>query len=130
MVVNALVADGWTITHDPLRIGYGGQNLSVDLGAERDLIAAEKEGRKIAVEIKSFLGRSVIRDLQEAIGQYNLYRDILEETHPGWPLYLAVTGEIYESMFAEKYGRFVIKPQRLKLIVSDPSQERIVEWIE
>jgi len=27
MVVTALLKDGWTITHDPLVISFGGQNL-------------------------------------------------------------------------------------------------------
>ena len=31
-VVNALKKVGWTITHDPLIIPFGGQNLFVDLG--------------------------------------------------------------------------------------------------
>ena len=128
-VVHALVADGWTITDDPLRIGYGGQDYYVDLGAARDTIAAEKGGQKIAVEIKSFLSPSVARDLQSAVGQYNLYRDVLTETDPARTLYLAVTAEVYDRLFAEKYGRFVIKCQRLKLIVIDHDQERIVEWI-
>lgn len=45
-VVNALIADGWEITHDPLSLSYGGKDLYVDLGAERATIAAEKEGQK------------------------------------------------------------------------------------
>jgi hypothetical protein len=62
-VKNALVKDGWTITDDPLRLKYKAVNLSVDLGAERTL-AAEREGEKIAVEIKSFLNASTINDLK------------------------------------------------------------------
>ena len=34
-VVVALIADGWTITHDPLTIKVGDRNLHIDLGAER-----------------------------------------------------------------------------------------------
>ena len=49
--------DGWKITHDPLSIQVGTVEMYVDLGAEK-LIAAEREGEKIAVEIKSFLERS------------------------------------------------------------------------
>jgi hypothetical protein len=56
-VRNALVNDGWVITHDPLRLRWGGKDLYVDLGAEQ-LLAAEKAGRRIAVEIKSFVGPS------------------------------------------------------------------------
>ena len=52
---NALIKAGWTITHDPYRILRGRQSLYIDLGAEKPL-AAEKDGRKIAVEVKSLLG--------------------------------------------------------------------------
>jgi hypothetical protein len=69
-VVRALVADGWTVTHDPLTLSFGGKDLFVDLGAERTTIAAERGGQRIAVEIQSFLGASSVRDLQEAVGQY------------------------------------------------------------
>jgi len=128
-VIKALVADGWTITDDPLRIGYGGQNYYVDLGATRDTLAAEKDGHKIAVEIKSFLSRSHTHDLHEAIGQYNLYRDVLQETDAERVLFLAVTERLYDKLFAEKYGQFVIRKQRLNLLVFNETEERIVQWL-
>lgn len=67
-VIQALTADGWTITHDPLTISYGGKDLFVDLAAERPAIAAEKEGKRIAVEISSFVNRSPVRDLRKVSG--------------------------------------------------------------
>src|SRR5262249_48866828 len=89
-VVRGLTADGWTITHDPLTISFGGKDLYVDLGAERATLAAEKGDRRIAVEIQSFLGRSPVRSLEEAVGPYEIYRALLEESDPGRVLYLAV----------------------------------------
>src|SRR5262249_61450392 len=77
VVVRALTADGWTITHDPYPLSFGGKDLFVDLGAEEPTLAAEKEGRRIAVEIQSFLGRSPVRSLEEAVGQYEVYRLLL-----------------------------------------------------
>ncbi|MBI2807952.1 MAG: hypothetical protein HYX68_23455 [Planctomycetes bacterium] len=59
-VKNALVKDGWTITHDPFHLPSAGKHLYVDLGAEQ-LLGAERAAEKIAVEIKSFLGSSVFR---------------------------------------------------------------------
>ncbi len=32
---NALIKDGWKITHDPLRLKWGVKDMYVDLGAER-----------------------------------------------------------------------------------------------
>jgi XisH protein len=59
--------DGWTITHNQLRLTVGMLKLQVDLGAEK-LIAAQKGNQKIAVEIKSFLRASKITDFYNAFG--------------------------------------------------------------
>jgi hypothetical protein len=129
-VVHALVNDGWAITHDPLRIAYGGTELYVDLGAERLAIAAERDGRKIAVEIQSFLGPSAVRDLEEAVGQYGVYRIVLAEMDPDRPLYLAVPQHIYDTVFNERFGQLIVSRLHLRLIVFDEEQERITLWIE
>jgi hypothetical protein len=55
-VKNALIKAAWTITDDPFRIFFGIRKVFVDLGAERNLLAAENGIEKIAVEIKSFVG--------------------------------------------------------------------------
>lgn len=82
LVSSALVADGWTITHDPLTLSFGGRDLFVDLGAERPAFADEKGGLKIAVKVQSFLENPPVRDLQEAVGQFDIYRAVLAETEP------------------------------------------------
>ena len=74
-VRNALLKDGWQITHDPLVLKWGWKDLFIDLGAER-LLAAEKDQQKIAVEIKSFTGPSDMADLERALGQYIVYHDV------------------------------------------------------
>ncbi len=43
--------------------------MYIDLGAEK-LLAAEKNGHKIAVEIKSFLGSSALSEFHLALGQF------------------------------------------------------------
>lgn len=130
IVVQALTLDGWTITDDPLRLKYGDRKLYVDLGAERETIAAEKKGEKIAAEIKSFLGNSVVDDLEGAVGQYNIYRAILEETDPNRLLYLAVPQRVWDELLNDKFGRLVIKSQQLFLIIFDDKTARIVRWIK
>ena len=59
-VKNALLKDGWTVTHDPYIIDYEDVTVYADLGAER-LIAAERGSQKIVVEIKSFIKQNTIR---------------------------------------------------------------------
>src|SRR5260370_40737702 len=96
-VKNALIKDGWTITADPYTIEYKEITPFADLGAERP-IAAERAGRKIVVEIKSFLNPSRIRDLELALGQYDLYRGYLELTAPEHELYLAVGSDVLSQL--------------------------------
>jgi len=57
---NALIKDGWKITHDPLKIRISeAVKLQIDLAAE-SAIAAERNAEKIAVEIKIFISDSDI----------------------------------------------------------------------
>lgn len=58
-VKTALQKDGWVITHDPYPVRYGTAEIYIDLAAE-EAIAAEKEDRIVAVEIKSFASPSTI----------------------------------------------------------------------
>jgi hypothetical protein len=68
-VKNALQKENWIITDDPLKVEVGGAKFEIDLGAER-LLAAERKGIKIAVEIKTFLSDSPITDYHSALGQF------------------------------------------------------------
>jgi hypothetical protein len=123
-----LIKDGWVITHDPLRLPWGKKDLYVDLGAEQ-LLAAEKWSRQIAVEIKSFLGKSEVEDLEKAVGQFVLYRAILAETEPGRTLFLAVPAHILEDVFDEPIGQILLKSQALHVFGFDLSEEVITRWI-
>lgn len=66
-VKQALIKDNWIITHDPFKLKIGRKNVYIDLGAER-LICAERGTRKIAIEVKSFIGPSDVTDLERALG--------------------------------------------------------------
>jgi hypothetical protein len=103
-VKNALIKDGWTITHAPLRLKWGNNLLYVDLGAEQ-LLTAKKEDRKIAIEVKSFVSYSNMADLENALGQYILYRNIIEELEPDRTPYLAVHEDVFATIFEESLGR-------------------------
>ena len=85
----ALIRDGWQISHDPYSLKIGKKDLFVDLGAEK-LITAEKGSIKIAVEIKSFVNPLEIQDLENALGQYILYQNVLQKIEPDRVLYLAI----------------------------------------
>ncbi|MGF2039469.1 MAG: element excision factor XisH family protein [Nostoc sp. CmiVER01] len=102
---------------------YGGDRLYVD-------IAAEKQGQKILVEVKSFIGRSFINDLEQAVGQYVVYRDIMLETALDFKLYLAITQGTYKSYFQRQLTQMIINRNQVKLLIVDAENELIVQWID
>ena len=124
----ALTKDGWTVTHEQMHLKWGAKDMYVDLGAEK-LMAAEKDGRKIGVEVKSFTGHSEMNDLEKAVGQYVVYHDVLKKTEPDRELYLAVPEEIFSDLFEEPIGKLLLDNERFRLIVFNPFGEEILKWI-
>ena len=127
-VKQALVKEGWTITHDPFPLSIGKRDAYVDLGAEK-IFAAEKENQKIAIEVKSFLSPSLLYDLYGALGQYLVYRDALHDFEPERILYLAIRRTVFRELTEEELGDLLIKRQHVKMIVFDQQDEEIVKWI-
>ena len=115
-VKSALMSDGWTITSDPLTIRIDKVKLEVDLAAEK-VIAAQKNGQRIAVEIKSFTKPSTINEFHAALGQFLNYRLALQITDPSRILYLAVPIDIFDTFFQERFIKIVILSYQLKLLI-------------
>lgn len=129
VVKSALEKQEWVITHDPLRFKYGNVSFQVDLGAQQ-LLGAERNGEKIAVEIKSFLNPSAITDFYAALGQFLSYRLALESVQPDRTLYLAIPTDVYETFFQYEFTQNAVQQYRVLLIVYDPTHEVIVKWIK
>lgn len=128
LVTSALTKDGWKITHDPFTIRVGKLDLQVDLGAER-LLAAEKGEEKIAVEIKSFIGKSLITEFHLAVGQFLNYRVAMKEQSPERILFLGILFDVWEEFFQSDLAQLSIREYSLKVIVIDPLKEEIIQWI-
>ncbi len=126
-VKQALLKDNWEITADPLIVKIDRVKLEIDLAADK-VFAAEKEGRKIAVEIKSFLNASAITDFHSALGQFLNYRLGLQMNQSDRDLYLAVPIDTFNSFFKERFSQEAVKIYQVKLLVYDPIQEVIIEW--
>ncbi|MCC5657348.1 XisH family protein [Nostoc sp. XA010] len=128
-VKKALIKDGWIITHDPFTIRISEAiKLQIDLAAE-NAIAAERNTEKIAVEIKSFIADSDISEFHTALGQYLNYCQALEEQEADRILYLAVPSETYQNFFQLPFVQRGLQRYQVKLIVYDPRQEEIRQWI-
>ncbi|NEQ65943.1 MAG: fatty-acid oxidation protein subunit alpha [Symploca sp. SIO2D2] len=127
-VKTGLIKDGWTITHDPLSLDFDNARIQIDLGGER-LLAAERNLEKIAVEVKSFLAPSTIYEFHLAIGQCFSYRIALRAQHPGRKLYLAIPLFTYQEFFRRPFAQQTIQESQTSLLVYEPNQEVIEQWI-
>jgi hypothetical protein len=123
-----LEKESWIITNDPLYLDFGGVEVYIDLAAEK-IIAAERDGAKIAVEVKSFIGSSAISEFHKALGQFINYKTALSQKQPERTMYLAVPIATYETFFKLELIQLVIKTQGIRLIVYNPSKQEIEQWI-
>ncbi|MGK7925394.1 MAG: XisH family protein [Spirulina sp.] len=128
-VKTALIKDGWTITADPYKIKFEDAELYADLAAEKP-IAAERNDQKIIVEIKSFINPSPMRDFENALGQYILYRNLLNLSESEYKIYLAVRDSVFDSLFQRKSIQSVVNLNQISLVVFNKEKEEITEWID
>ncbi len=127
-VKNSLTKDGWIILADSYFLQYEDAQLYADLLAEKTLLA-EQNNRRIVVEIKSFINPSPMRDFELALGQYILYRDILDLSKKYYELYLAVKDTVFDSFFQRKSIKEIVKRHQIKFIIFNNEKEEIILWI-
>lgn len=127
-VKSALIKDGWNILADPYRIRYKDLDLYADLAAERPF-AAERDGQKIVVEIKSFVGRSLVTDFHLAVGQYKVYQVLLKETASEYDLYLAIDDITYNNFFSRESINFLVRSSQVRFFVVNIDEQEVIQWI-
>lgn len=128
-VRNALEKDGWTITDDPFTVPTPDMDFYIDLGAEKAIIGAERDGEQIAVEVKSLRGSSYFYDFYQALGQFLIYRLAMnkKEMHSR-DLYLAIPSFAFEELrnveiFLDAWAFY-----RVHLLIFDENKETILLW--
>ena len=128
-VKEALIKDGWAVTHDGYRLGDEEVEYEEDLGAEK-LIAATKGKQKVLVEVKSFRGQSKTYEFHRALGQFNSYLTALEEQEPDRELFVAVPDIVYDSFFQKALIQKTVRRFQMKILVFDPVEKIILQWIK
>jgi hypothetical protein len=129
IVIEALQKDGWIITNDPLYLRLGDTTFEADLGAEK-MLGAEKNGERIAVEIKSFVAGSPVAEFQRAIGQLSMYKIALEKEKSDRQLYLAISNKIYKNFINHLYFSIMIKIHNISLLIFDHQKAEVIQWIK
>ena len=67
-------------------------------------------------------------DLENALGQYILYQNIIEELEPDRTLYLAVHEEIFLTVFEESLGQMLVRKNHINLLIFSRTEEVILTW--
>ncbi len=70
-----------------------------------------------------------MRDFEIALGQYILYRNLINLTEPEYQIYLAINESAYKNFFCRDSIQDVIKINQLFLIVVEIEKEEILQWI-
>ena len=126
-VKHSLLRDNWTITAEPYTIEYEEVRVFADLRAERTDSAQEQE--IVVIEIKSFLQPSFIHEFETALGQYQVYRALLNVVSPECTLYLALPASVHDDFFHQSAVRLLVETYNVSLLVVDTNLEVIVQWI-
>ncbi len=93
------------------------------------MLAADRDSEKIVVEVKSFTRASDMKDLEDALGQFVLYAQLLKRYAPERTLYLGVTEDVRKTVFEEEAGQILIEDGIIRLVTFNPVEEVIVRWI-
>ena len=125
----ALEREGWNVTNDPFFVKIGRKTAEIDLGAER-IILAERATEKIAVEVKSFVGTSIITEFYKALGQFLMYQRALQAAEPDRTLYLALPQGAYDELSGDVFDFPNFEDLRHRLIIYQPSENTTLTWIQ
>ena len=130
IVKEALIKEGWTITHDPYPLHSRKEGgLSTDIGAEK-VILAENDLKKIAVEVKSFVHMSLLHEFLKASGQYLSYSKIIIKNDPNRLLYVAMPTFVYYRIIKYGWVQEVMEELNMKVILYNTEKIIIEEWKE
>lgn len=127
-LVAALIADGWTITDDPYPLNVDGTVLYIDVGAERQLIGAQRGSERIAVEVKSFAGPSTVNEFEKSLGQYLLYLIALQEHEPSRTLFLALPLAFDRVLRNHRLFSLALQRHAINTVIFDEEQQVIYRW--
>jgi len=128
VVRDALRKDGWRITHTALQLKARAES-SAGEPWEGPWLIADKDERKVAVAVNSFVGHSSPEDLTQMWSQLALARPQLRAMNADRVVYLAVRQATYNACFGGTEGDLLLAKEHMQLLVFDPRAEVIVQWV-
>ena len=128
IMVRALQNDHWWPESKSPRLSVEDRTVIIDIRARRDDNGTNQQ--ILMVEVKCFPDEDTITtETYTALGQYIVYRGMLEALGDTTPLYLAVPESICQTVFDIVIMK-IVRDYQIKIIVVSLEQEKIVQWIE
>lgn len=123
IVIKALQKEGWAVISDQVTLRIGDRRLWIDL------MVQNYDESIILVEIKTYEDiNSPVDFLQKALGQYLMYRAILDSIGHDEKLYLAIPEQANIELFQSEIGHLMVETYQLNLMIYDIYNERISKW--
>lgn len=127
-VVRAFQKDGWWVVKSPLMIDVEDRRAYIDVLFSRGTNGTGEH--LLVVEIKCFGDDNTITtDIYTSLGQYQIYRLLLEKSRRNYPLYLSVPKHIFEQKF-DKIILELMATERINVVIVDIELEVIVGWMD
>ena len=127
-VVNALEKAGWDVEKAAYVIELDRIRVIPDIRA-RQINGQVDE--ILVVEVKCFPNEENYQDeLYRAIGQYLVYRTIMEMKAVPAKIYMAIPVFVYNRLFRRQVVAKTIQEAKIRLIVVDIEREEIVQWLD
>lgn len=125
-IVHALEKAGWIVSPVPFLLRLDRQHrLYIDIQARQ-----VNDSSILVAEVKCFQDPTAeTSDLYTAIGQYLVYKGLLEERSVNIPLYLVIPTTAYAGIF-RRMGMPAVTQNHVKMMVVDLRREVIVRWLE
>jgi hypothetical protein len=112
------------IVQEQVYLSDSQRHIWVDLSARRG--AAET---LILIEIKGFEGHpSLVEALMSALGQYVVYKAMLDFLHLTEQLFLAIPSAAHDGIFQVPVAKQAIQNLGVRLLVFDPVAEEVILW--
>jgi hypothetical protein len=125
-VIRAFEKAGWEILDHPLKLQIRKRENFV---ADLRLSKLNTEQTIIVVEVKCFVGESVLHEFYQAVGQYLHYRAALNIKGINEPVYLSIPADVYESLFQRLSVQMVVNDAKINLVIIDLQREEITKWL-
>jgi hypothetical protein len=127
-VKNALRKDGWRVTYTDFPLKSRASSHAEGRW-DGPLLAAEKDERRVAVAVNSFIGRSNLTDIQQTLQPLAISRLLIHAIEPDRVLYLAIRQATYSACFPGDEGEQWLVSEPLQLLVFYPRTETILQWV-